>query len=333
VGELAKNYIRKVHIELTRVCNLNCRYCINKKDGAELKHEKLIKLLDELADAGAFHITFTGGEPFILRNIFYYIEQARDRGFRVDILSNGTLISRDAAKKLYNYGINEAGVSLYGASEETYEAFTGKRMFKKAVEGIENLLAAGIKVYIAYNINAVTCNDTPLINGLFANRRNVELKFSTGVSAGRHCDQTLTECKMPLEKILPKLKQWGIIIKSFKKPVEPFPESDDPLPCHAGTERCYIAADGKVFPCAVFPVEAGNIYKQSLKEIWRNSKCFNALRKLRFEDYIDCKVCEFKKTCMFRCPAHSQAVTNTFVKCPKETYTNIKALHNFWKGL
>jgi len=332
VEGLAKNYITKVHIELTRFCNLNCQYCMNQKDGTKLESKIFIRLLDELAEAGAFYLTLTGGEPFTLNNIFYYIEQARDRGFRVDILSNATLITRDMAQRLFDYGVNDVGVSLYGANEETYEAFTGRRMFQKAVEGVNNLLAAGLKVFISYNINKITCNDTPLINDMFADKHNVVMKYSTGVSAGRHCDMTLTKCQMPLEQILPKLRQWGIETKTSEKPVEPPCTINDPLPCHAGTERCYIAAYGKVFPCAVYPVEAGNIHKQPFQEIWRKSECFNTLRRLRIEDYTDCSLCEFRKTCVFRCPALSQAQRKNPAKCPVEIYTNVKTLHKFWEG-
>jgi len=45
--------------------------------------------------------------------------------------------------------------------------------------------------------------------------------------------------------------------------------------CVAGQLICLINVDGDVMPCSYFPVSAGNIKKQSLKEIWENSELFN----------------------------------------------------------
>lgn len=66
--------------------------------------------------------------------------------------------------------------------------------------------------------------------------------------------------------------------------------------CLAGTGVCFISHRGEVFPCGYLPVEAGNIRKQSLQEIWEGSQVFEQLRD---PDLLEgkCGICNFKGVC------------------------------------
>lgn len=64
----------------------------------------------------------------------------------------------------------------------------------------------------------------------------------------------------------------------------------------AGQLICLINVDGDVMPCSYFSLPAGNIKKQSFREIWENSELFKNLRD--FSSYKGrCGVCEYVNVC------------------------------------
>ena len=67
--------------------------------------------------------------------------------------------------------------------------------------------------------------------------------------------------------------------------------------CLAGSEICFVSHTGDVFPCGYLPVSAGNIKKQSFRDIWENSPLF---ARLRDDSQLEgkCGMCEFKRVCL-----------------------------------
>src|SRR5208283_521263 len=81
--------------------------------------------------------------------------------------------------------------------------------------------------------------------------------------------------------------------------------------CLAGTGVAFISYQGEVYPCGYLPVLAGNLYKQSLAEIWENAPVFQQLRdtgNLKGK----CGYCEFRNICM-GCRARAFAATGDFL--------------------
>ena len=81
--------------------------------------------------------------------------------------------------------------------------------------------------------------------------------------------------------------------------------------CLAGTGVLFISHRGEIFPCGYLPVEAGNIRKQHLQEIWQHSPLFSALRE---PDLLGgkCGICEFKKVCS-GCRARAYGMTMDYL--------------------
>jgi radical SAM protein with 4Fe4S-binding SPASM domain len=67
--------------------------------------------------------------------------------------------------------------------------------------------------------------------------------------------------------------------------------------CLAGSAICFVSHTGEVFPCGYLPVSAGNVKRQSMREIWEHSEVFGRLRDV---DQLEgkCGLCEFKKVCL-----------------------------------
>jgi radical SAM protein with 4Fe4S-binding SPASM domain len=81
--------------------------------------------------------------------------------------------------------------------------------------------------------------------------------------------------------------------------------------CLAGTGVCFISHEGEVYPCGYLPVIAGDLRKQSFREIWENSEVFHELRDTN-NLKGKCGCCEFRNVCM-GCRARAYAATGDFM--------------------
>ncbi len=141
----------------TQRCNLKCVHCYAKSEdksySGELSTDEAKAMIDDLAGFGAPVLLFSGGEPTLRKDLVELMQYAKDAGMRVVISTNGTLISRDKAEAYAKVGLSYVGVSLDGGPA-THDAFRGiPGSFDKAIEGIRNSKAAGIKVGLRMTIN------------------------------------------------------------------------------------------------------------------------------------------------------------------------------------
>lgn len=101
----------------------------------------------KFSKSGIQEIRFTGGEPLVFLGIFDLIKLCTDLGIYTSIGTNGTLITKNVAQKLKTAGLKKAIVSIDG-TEKKHDYIRGKENYKKAMDGIDNLLELGIDVRI-----------------------------------------------------------------------------------------------------------------------------------------------------------------------------------------
>ena len=113
-------------IELTYGCNLRCVHCYNPTHQAkdELATAQITALIDQLAEAGCLRLEFTGGEIFTRRDLFEILAYAKGKGFTVTLLTNATLITPERAGRIQALHPHRVEISIYGATQETYERVT-----------------------------------------------------------------------------------------------------------------------------------------------------------------------------------------------------------------
>ena len=136
--------------ELTWRCNFRCIHCYLQElraGGPELHTEAVLRLLEELADTGCIGLAFTGGEPLLRADFREILAQASHSGFLVALFTNGSRVDAAWADFLATHPPRSIEVSLYGASEDTYERITGAREnFRRTVTGINHLLHRDLPV-------------------------------------------------------------------------------------------------------------------------------------------------------------------------------------------
>lgn len=143
---LHANRFIKAQFELTYACNLHCVHCytdpLNRPDKlrSELSFEEACSVLDKLASENIFWLCFTGGEIFMRKDFLKIYDYAHEKGFLITLFTNATLISDSLADHLAEKRPFCIEISIYGATEETYENVTQvKGSFNRFESGVRRL--------------------------------------------------------------------------------------------------------------------------------------------------------------------------------------------------
>lgn len=127
VDDATPAYLRSAKIKLTARCNLRCKMCRYGRglSPPELDTEAFSRVLDGLAELGCRKVHFSGGEVLVRRDFELLAGRAADRGMKVTLTSNLTLLTPDRAKALMRHRVRSISTSLDGATRKTHEGVRG----------------------------------------------------------------------------------------------------------------------------------------------------------------------------------------------------------------
>jgi radical SAM protein with 4Fe4S-binding SPASM domain len=141
---------------LTYQCNLKCKHCYEdagSKKCAELSTDQAKQVLDmlsKLVGIGLPALSFSGGEPLAREDFFEIAAYAKKRIGYVSLASNGTLITKEKARRLKDLRIDYIEISVDGATPEVHDAFRGiPNAFARSIEGVNNCMEECIDTCIA----------------------------------------------------------------------------------------------------------------------------------------------------------------------------------------
>lgn len=132
-------------------CNLRCAYCVAESSPTAprraLGFPVVRRIVDEAVALGFGDIYFTGGEPFLLDDIYDMLAYAVPR-LRTTVLTNGMLLKGVRLERLRAVAHPNltVQVSLDGGRAEYHDAWRGAGTWIKTVKGIRALQAAGFRV-------------------------------------------------------------------------------------------------------------------------------------------------------------------------------------------
>ncbi len=149
----ARPKVYSVALELTATCNQKCTYCYNDwraDNGAQVQTADTAQMLartTKLLDAlDIDHFTLTGGEPFARPDIWALLDLLRSRGTRIQMISNGGLITDRIASRLAEYDVSYVQVTLNGPTAELHEEHVGLGHFEPTIRGLSALSQHGVPV-------------------------------------------------------------------------------------------------------------------------------------------------------------------------------------------
>ncbi len=159
ISEFIENNFKEIRapffagIELTAKCNLHCLHCYAKNGIADsdMTTEEVYQIIDKLCESGTLGIYLTGGEALLRPDFFDIYRYAKKKGMSVSVLSNITLLNETHIALFTEYPVSEVSTTLYGATEQTYEAVTGvKGSYQKFVKALQLLQENQIPVSLKY---------------------------------------------------------------------------------------------------------------------------------------------------------------------------------------
>lgn len=318
--------LRLVALEITRSCNLFCAHCRAAAEDVtyenELSTEECFRLINSIVEVGKPILILTGGEPLCRIDVFQIGRYAAERGLRVVLGTNGTLITSEVAAALKEVPISRVGVSIDFPTAELQDEFRGKAgAFEAALAGIAEAQRAGIEVQINSTITRANVPHLDSLLNLALDLQAVAFHPFMLVPTGRgknlsHVELSPEEHERILNWIYDKQAELGD--RMFFKPTDAphymrialqrgSEEAKDvtgrpPIldsttrGCLAGVGFCFVSNVGRVQGCGYLNVEAGNVRRQSFCKIWADSPLFVELRDLS-NLTGKCGACEYRRPC------------------------------------
>ena len=306
-------------IELTRLCSLKCTHCYIgdarwTKDPNEISTQHLKDLLDVLAARGTMWLCFTGGEAMIRKDFRELWVYAKNKGFIMTLFTNATLLSESMAEFLVKHPPFNIEVSIYGATEETYEKVTlVKGSYKRFMRGIENLRKSGL----SWKMKTVLINENAHeLDAMTAMAREwgVQFKFDGKINpsvgegetggmapcASRITPEELIETEVKTEA---KKLDDERIHKNYSSYVG---RGELLFDCGAGKNSFYVKSDGLLQMCLMTQhhgrslTDKGTI-ENGFRSAWDE---FEEIRKIKRDPQSPCRTCDIAHLCE-NCPGFS----------------------------
>jgi radical SAM protein with 4Fe4S-binding SPASM domain len=302
---LKLNIPLSVQLDLTYRCNERCVHCyLDHDDHGEMTTAEIKDLLDQMADAGVFYLTISGGEILMRRDFFEILEHARARTFCVKLKTNGVLIRKKEAERLRELGVETVQISIYSYRAEVHDAITKMPgSFRQSIDAVRFLRMQRLTVTMANVLMTQNANDYMSVRALAA---ELDAKFTidptiTPMMDGDRSILNLNVEQAALQEVFRNEALVGNVEEFCAPPQGLDEEALDMLPCSAGHTSCYVSPYGDVYPCVQFPLPTGNVRQTKFVDIWRDSPQFKEVRSITLRDMPSCSKCAHGGTCT-RCP-------------------------------
>ncbi len=238
--------------ELTCRCNLRCVMCYtdcyNRPDKIqdELPTQDIVRIMDELAEAGCLELCLTGGEPLARPDFFEIYEHAKRKGFLVTIFTNGTLITEAIADRLAALPPHRIEISFHGLTEQTFEGITqGKGSYQRCIRTINLLRERNLSLVLKSTAMTVNRDDILPIKQFVSALGSVEYRLGEELRATLDGSEAPQQLTIPEDEWL-KIKQQDpdLWTETCRK------QATAPAPCTSGMRRFHIDAYGRLQLCS-----------------------------------------------------------------------------------
>jgi radical SAM protein with 4Fe4S-binding SPASM domain len=307
------NLITSFIFGITNKCNLRCSSCYNsytEKLDNELSITEMKKIADEVLPFLSYGFSISGGEPFCRKSelfeILEYVSNKEEK-HRVGLVTNGTLINEDDAKRLSRIGNLTVQISLDGITKESHEFNRGKNTFDKVIETIKILRKYDVKILLGVLLTEKSIHEIQevldfAINLGISSVRFIEM-FWQGLSRSKSMKRPLSYELFPIYKNLLRHdnKYKSVLQKDATKVI--FDSLISPIKkkcCGIDNQTVYIDSNGNVYPCNLLISEEhklGNIREKNFEDIWLYSELKKTLCDLTVDGFEGCKSCEIRYFC------------------------------------
>lgn len=292
-GSLMPPLPEKISVEINNSCNHRCYFCQNPimtRQRAVMGRAMVHRVIGEAYEAGIRTISFfSGGEPFLNRNLASYVRRAKEIGFTyVYLSSNGGKAVAPMLEPVLDAGLDSLKFSINAGDRETYRLVHGLDEFDDVISNVE------------------FCADYRARTGrprkLFVSFVETELNRASFPKLERRVGPLVDEVVMypfvvigtPLDRRLSESRgRPGIGYEDTDKSDE-WNRKRLKLPCYQLWSYLNVTVEGYLSACCSDyndDLVVGNLHDSSLLEAWHSPE-FQALRRRHLERRVEGTLCE-----------------------------------------
>jgi radical SAM protein with 4Fe4S-binding SPASM domain len=339
----------KAYIDPTLVCGLKCGFCLSSVDKVRagrakipfLKIDQMMKINDQLIEAGVLAVKFGGGEPFIYGPFWESVGVLAIAGIAVSVSTSGVTLARETLlpdSKIETLKKHRVKISI---------SVDGEPNFHNAIRGrpglLEEVLGTGMSRLIKGGINpkkiefrSTISKEPQSIRQLeFLDQLSLRYQTKTRVRIARPYGSAGGDgvgINKPTSDIVSLLLELRLRAKSNPLlNIDGFlgfdgkTKASTGMDCRAGTRSVGINARGEAVPCGAitdtFPESHSLLAGKTLLEVWQNGSAFKKVREwFKKENATSpCRDCGYVNACQGGCPSVRLSVgKEKNPLCPRE---------------
>jgi radical SAM protein len=310
--------------EVTQACDLACVHCRasaqSERHPGELTTEQGYRLLDEIRRFGEPLMVFTGGDPLKRPDLFDLIRYSVKLGLRTNVTPSATpLLTAEAIDGFKAAGVTRMAISVDGHDAASHDDFRGiPGTFDRAMTALKHARKIGLDTQFQTTVTRRNMAHLPEIAGIVEDVGSKMWSLFFLIVTGRaQASEDLAAAEY--EDVfrfmydLSKTAPFGIktteamhyrryVAQRMKQEhgAAESPRAKDVAFRTAGVSDgkgfVFVSHTGEIFPAGFLPISGGNVLKDSLTAVYRDSDLFRSLRDPSRREG-KCGVCEYQKIC------------------------------------
>ena len=322
--------------EVTRACDLACLHCraeaVTHRNPLELSTDDGKRLMDQVREFGQPLFVLTGGDPLKRPDVVELVAYGASIGLRMAMTPSGTpLMTESVLRDLHAAGLSRLAVSLDGSNASIHDAFRGVRgSWAWTIRMLEAARELGLTTQVNTTVSRHNVDDFDalcnLMVGLGITLWSVFFLVPTGRARGDDV-ASAEEFERVFHRMYDLSSTAPFDIKSTAAPQyrrvilqrqvaerRAGERTATPLPVTAGVGFSladgvgrakgvndgdgfvFVSHTGTIHPSGFLPLPAGNVRRDHIVDVYRNSPLFMALRD-RQQLKGKCGVCEYRDVC------------------------------------
>ena len=325
--------VESVFLHLCNACNLMCQHCYALPPDVQeiyLPTPVVLSVLSELERLRAKRVTLSGGEPLLHPDLRRIVEFAGPR-FKIQLLTNGTLIDEEWARFLAQFDI-DIQISLDGSTSSVHDAIRGQGSYDAAIRGLKHLQEAGLgrSITIATTVMNHNVGDLANMVSLAAELDVPRLRFlplrRTGMAARQweHIGSRVSGADYErvfqiVERYEPAGRNPQDVTSGLSGMGLEMPEhgrSDgEGFWCPVG-KQVVVSPEGDAYPCVLLMAgefKLGNVARDTLHSMTQSETMTRVCRSLAERPYKipECARCTWRSLCQGGCTGRALDVNGT----------------------
>ena len=257
---------KKVYIEITNSCNLNCKFCIHSKSKKRFMNLEEFKIiLNKLNGKTKYLYLHVLGEPLLHPKINEFIKLAKENGYNINITTNGYLISNLKEE------VRQINISLHSYNKDN------NKKIEEYMNDIFSVVDKFKNTYISYRFWANNKESSKMLELI-----------------NKHYNTNINKIENN------KLKE-RVFISTFKEFIWPDLENsyyNEEGICYALKDHIGILSNGDIVPCCLdtkADIKLGNIYENEINEVLSSEKVKSIINGFKCNKKNEelCKHCNF----------------------------------------